>query len=176
MQYENPIIPHADIPQYAKALLQPVETRYKRVLFISWGIAYGVLLIALVCLFVFVRKFQLWWAIGLASLVFALLIAFTIAAIQIGFKNRAWALRDKDIIFKKGWLFQSTHIIPFIKIQHCVVRSGPIERKFGLASVRLMTAASGDIDISIHGLEATTAEQLKEWIMEKIAAHASPGV
>jgi membrane protein YdbS with pleckstrin-like domain len=39
-----------------------------------------------------------------------------------------------------------------------------------------MTAASGDIDISIHGLEATTAEQLKEWIMEKIAAHASPGV
>lgn len=176
MQYENPIIPHADIPQYAKVPLQPVETRYKRVLFISWGIAYGVVLIALVCLFVFVQQFQLWWAIGAAALVFVLLVTLTIAAIHIGFKNRAWALRDKDIIFKKGWLFQSTHIIPFIKIQHCVVRSGPIERKFGLASVRLMTAASGDVDISIHGLQLETAEQLKEWIMEKIAVHASPGV
>lgn len=176
MQYENQVIPKEAIPQYSLAPLSPVEASYKRVQFISWGIGYALLLIALVGAFVFVRKFQLWWAIGSAALVFVLLVTLTIAAIHIGFKNRAWALRDKDIIFKKGWLFQSTHIIPFIKIQHCVVRSGPIERKFGLASIRLMTAASGDIDISIHGLKADTAAQLKEWIMEKIAAHASPGV
>lgn len=176
MQYENQVIPHEAIPQYARASLSPVEHSYKRVQFISWGIGYGILLIALVCVFVFVSQWQYWWAISAAALTFVLLVAATVAAIQIGFKNRAWVLRDKDIIFKKGWLFQSTHIIPFIKIQHCVVRSGPIERKFGLASIRLMTAASGDVDISIHGLKADTAEQLKEWIMEKIATHASPGV
>lgn len=176
MQYENQVIPQDAIPQYAHAPLSPVEASYKSVLFITWGVGYSILLIALVCLFVFVPDFQLWWAIGSAALAFVLLVALTIAAIHIGFKNRAWALRDKDIIFKKGWLFQSTHIIPFIKIQHCEVRSGPIERKFDLASIRLMTAASGDIDISIHGLKADTAAQLKEWIMEKIATHASPGV
>lgn len=164
-------IPHSEIPQYAQASLQPVEHTYKKVLYTNWLIAYTILITVLVSLFIFIKSLQINWLIGLVSIVLLLLISITIAAVEIGFKNRAWALREKDIQFRKGWLFQSIHIIPFNKVQHCEIVSGPIGRKYGLASIRINTAASNNIDISIKGLKQETAEQLKAFIMEKIEAY-----
>jgi hypothetical protein len=172
----NPIISPDELPHYSDVQLQPVEASYKSILFIVWSLTYGCLLVGCIALVYFVDFFQEWQIIlPLFSLV---LMAMTITylSIVIGFKNRSWAVREKDIIYRTGWLFQSTHIIPFVKVQHCIVRTGPIERFYGLASIQLLTAASHVGDISIHGLKKENAEQLKEWIMEKIAAYASPGV
>jgi membrane protein YdbS with pleckstrin-like domain len=176
MTFENPVIPHDDLPQYAQVQLNPVEPAYKTVLYIVWSIAFTLLLSAIVALYLLVDGLKTPWFIVPALGVWSASVALTFAAIGIGFRNKAWALRDKDIVFRKGWLFQSTHIIPFIKIQHCVVRSGPLERRFGLASIWLMTAASTDLDIGIRGLKKETAENLKEWIAEKTAAHARQGI
>lgn len=171
MKYENPVIPYDDMPKYAKVVLEPIEKAYKKVLYINWAIAYAILLLTASLLFIFIKSMQIGWLIAAVALVIIILMAITIASIEIGFKNKAWALREKDIIFKKGWLFQSTHIIPFIKVQHCVMHSGPISRRYGLASIKLMTAASQNIDISINGLKQATAEQLKVFIMEKIEGY-----
>lgn len=171
MKYENPIIPYDDMPQYAKVVLEPVEKAYKKVLYINWAIVYTILILITALLFIFIKKMQINWLMAVVALLIISLITITIAAIEIGFKNKAWALREKDIIFKKGWLFQSTHIVPFIKVQHCVMHSGPISRRYGLASIKLMTAASQNIDISINGLKQETAEQLKVFIMEKIEGY-----
>lgn len=171
MKYENPVIPYDDMPKYAKVVLEPIEKAYKKVLYINWAIAYAILLLTASLLFIFIKSMQIGWLIAAVALVIIILMAITIASIEIGFKNKTWALREKDIIFKKGWLFQSTHIIPFIKVQHCVMHSGPISRRYGLASIKLMTAASQNIDISISGLKQATAEQLKVFIMEKIEGY-----
>lgn len=176
MNYENPIISHADIPQFAEVPLEPIEKEYKKVQFISAAITILIVILVLAILFLLIDELQDGWIIGAAVALLTLFMAFVLTSIQIGFKNKAWAIREKDIIFKKGWIFHTTHIIPFIKVQHCVVRSGPIERKYGLASIRLMTAASHDVDISIHGLKKETAEQLKLWIMEKMESNASEGI
>ena len=176
MRYENPAIPIGDIPRYADIPLLPVEPAYKKVQYISWAIAYSLSLAVIVILYLQVDALHSPLIIGAALLAWLGCLAFTVAAIEIGFRNRAWALREKDIVFRHGWLFRSTHIIPFVKIQHCVVGSGPIERVFGLASIGLMTAASSDIDIRIRGLKQETAGHLKQWIVEKTAAHARPGV
>lgn len=172
----NPVIPPDELPRYSEAPLQPVDSSYKTVLLIEWSISNGISLIGLTILFFLVDDLRIWQVILPVTIVFVTAVALTYASIIIGFKNRLWALRDKDIIYKSGWLFQSTHIIPFVKVQHAIVRSGPIGRRYGLASIQLMTAASHGGDISIKGLKQETADQLKGWIMEKIAAHASPGV
>ena len=172
----NPVISPDELPRYSEAPLQPVESSYKSVLLIEWSIAYTCMLAGIISLILLVDDVQKWQVILPVTIVFVTAVALTYASIIIGFKNRSWALRDKDIIFKTGWLFQSTHIIPFVKVQHAIVRSGPIGRRYGLASIRLMTAASHGGDISIKGLKQETADQLKGWIMEKIATHASPGV
>ena len=171
MKYENSFIPHAEIPQYAKVNLQPIEASYKKVVYINWAIGYFVLFGVLLALFILIKPLQMSWLITRVAIVFLLLISISIASIEIGFTNKAWALREKDIQFKKGWLFQSTHIIPFVKVQHCELVSGPIGRKYGLASIRINTAASNNIDIIINGLKQETAEQLKAFIIEKIEVY-----
>lgn len=171
MKYENRFISKEEIPQYAQVSLQPVEAVYKKVLYINWIIAYTLLLSILIPLFIFIKPLQINWLIAIVALTFILLISITIASVEIGFKNKAWALREKDIQFKKGWLFQTTYIIPFNKVQHCELVSGPIGRKFGLASIRINTASSNNIDISIKGLKQETAEQLKAFIMEKMEGY-----
>lgn len=164
----NQAIPSAQIPKYNEVVLEPVEGNYKKVLYMSWTVFFGVLITVLVPIFIWIDSLRKSWIIFSAIGTMLLGIITLIAFIEIGFKNLAWALREKDIIFKKGWLFQSTHIIPFGKVQHCELVSGPIGRRFGLASIKLNTAASNHLDISIKGLKKETAEQIKAFIMDKI--------
>ena len=162
MEYNNPHIPIAAIPQFQEIPLQRVEPAYKKVLWFNWAIAYLFIIGLTVFIFIVNDNLHKVWIITLAALVLIMSIALIIASIEIGFKNRSWALRDKDIIFKKGWLFQSTHIVPFAKVQHCILKTGPIGRRYNLASLRFMTAASHQRDISINGLSLEDAEKIKE--------------
>lgn len=168
MEYNNPLIPIAAIPQYQEIPLQRIEPDYKKVLWFNWTIAYLFITGLTVLIFITNEKIQTAWIITLAAFVFMSSIALVIASIEIGFKNRSWALRDKDIIFKKGWLFQRTHIVPFAKVQHCILKTGPVGRRYNLASLRFMTAASHQRDISINGLSLEDAEKIKEHARQAI--------
>lgn len=168
MEYNNPHIPIAAIPQYQEIPLQRIEPDYKKVLWFNWTIAYLFITGLTVLIFITNEKIQKAWIITLAVFVFMSSIALVIASIEIGFKNRSWALRDKDIIFKKGWLFQRTHIVPFAKVQHCILKTGPVGRRYNLASLRFMTAASHQRDISINGLSLEDAEKIKEHARQAI--------
>ena len=168
MEYNNQLIPTKDIPQYQDIPLQRVEPAYKKVLWFNWTMAYLFIIALTVLIFIVNDELQKGWIIALAALVLASSIALVIASIEIGFKNRSWALRDKDIIFKKGWLFQSTHIVPFTKVQHCILKTGPVGRRYNLASLRFMTAASHQRDISINGLSLEDAEKIKEHARQAI--------
>jgi membrane protein YdbS with pleckstrin-like domain len=168
MEYNNPLIPIAAIPQYQEIPLQRIEPDYKKVLWFNWTIAYLFITGLTVLIFITNEKIQKAWIITLAVFVFMSSIALVIASIEIGFKNRSWALRDKDIIFKKGWLFQRTHIVPFAKVQHCILKTGPVGRRYNLASLRFMTAASHQRDISINGLSLEVAEKIKEHARQAI--------
>lgn len=170
MKFENPEVPYSAIPQFNSIPLQPVELDYKKVLYINWTIVFSILIVSVTTVFILIKSLQNSWLIILVALLLVAFILIVTASIEVGYKNKAWALREKDIIFKKGWLFQSTYIIPFIKVQHCIVNSGPIGRRYGLASIKLNTASSDNIDISIHGLKQETADQLKAFIMTKIEA------
>lgn len=176
MEYNNPHIPIAAIPQFQEITLQRVEPDYKKVLYFNWSIVFTILVGILVAVFITNKELHVWWPITLAVLAVLLGIAFTVASIEIGFKNKSWAVRDKDILFKNGWLFQSTHIIPFTKMQHCILKTGPISRRYKLASLRFMTAASHERDISINGLSQIDAEKIKGWIMEKNIEHGREAI
>ena len=176
MEYNNPHIPIAAIPQFQEIPLQRVEPDYKKVLYFNWSIVFAIVVGILVAVFILNKELHVWWPITLAVLVVLLGMVLTVASIEIGFKKKSWAVRDKDILFKNGWLFQSTHIIPFTKVQHCILKTGPISRRYKLASLRFMTAASHERDISINGLSQTDAEKIKGWIMEKNIEHGREAI
>lgn len=85
------------------------------------------------------------------------------ALVFVSRRFRAWRYheRDDDLIVSKGVMFRHTSVVPYGRMQYVDVTSGPIERSFGLATVRLHTAAAAT-DARIPGLDAEEAARLRD--------------
>ena len=168
MQFQNLQVNWEELPKASSAELRPIEKVYLKVLYISWSITYAILLAAAITVVLLIDDIdqQIWLPIVISATIFMAMATFIIG---IGaFKRKAYAVREKDILFRTGWIIQKLHIIPFSRVQHCVVQSGPIERKFGLSSLSVYTAAPDGNDIAIRGLKHEDAATLKTYILEQI--------
>ena len=81
-----------------------------------------------------------------------------------------YALRERDIVYKSGWLWKQMTTAPFNRVQHVSIDQGPIERQFNLSKLKIFTAGGGASDLTIPGLDPTTANDLKEFIVKKTLA------
>lgn len=82
-------------------------------------------------------------------------------------KVKAYALRDHDIAYRSGLFWRKTTLLLFSRVQHVEVTSGPLQRKFGLASLKFFTAGGSSVDLKIEGLLRDDAENLKEFILRR---------
>ena len=82
--------------------------------------------------------------------------------------RRGYAVRDKDILYKKGLLWRSTTAVPYNRVQHAITDSAPLDRQFGLARLTVFTAGGGGGDLRIPGLGAAAAERLRVFIVGKL--------
>ena len=76
-----------------------------------------------------------------------------------------YAIREKDITYKSGWLWKSMVTVPFNRVQHCDLRQGILDRRFGLSKLTIYTAGGQSTDLMIPGLLPDTAEKLKTFIL-----------
>jgi uncharacterized protein len=76
---------------------------------------------------------------------------------------RTWGYceRDDDLLVKRGVLFSRLSVVPYGRMQFIDVSAGPIERSFGLATVRMHTAAAAT-DARIPGLSRVDAAELRD--------------
>jgi uncharacterized protein len=164
----QPVLPES-LPRAETIGLIPLSPDYRKVLRLEWLIVVLILLLAIVVLFVLIKPLQqpLWMAVAGGG--WLLLAACWYTLMDRSLVNKAYAIRDKDVIYRSGWIVRVTHTCPFNRIQHSTVTMGPLERKFGLARLVLYTAGSNDADMSIPGLTEAAAQSLKEWITKKIA-------
>lgn len=168
MKLVHPQVTWEEIPQHKDVVLQPVEKNYKKVLLIEWGILWLFVYAVVVTLILSIDSLQSTFVIGLSIAGVLLLSGFHLFAITKAFPQMAYAMREYDVLFRKGWLFQQLHIVPISKIQHCVIKKGPLERRYQLASLQLFTATNASFaDIKIGGLTDIQAERLKEWVLSK---------
>ena len=93
-----------------------------------------------------------------------------IARILITFPYKGYAIRQRDIIYKKGWLWKSVTTVPFNRVQHCDIKQGLIERQFNLSSLNVYTAGGQNSDLTIPGLEFEMAEKYKAFILKTISS------
>ena len=108
-------------------------------------------------------------AVGLGFLV--LLVS---AWIAIGRNQRSWgyAERTDDLLVTHGALLRKLTVVPYGRMQLVDVEAGPIERLFGLVSVKLHTAAA-TTDAKVCGLLPDIAGRLRDRLTELGEAHAS---
>ena len=73
---------------------------------------------------------------------------------------------------RRGVMFSRLSVIPYGRMQFIDVTAGPLERSFGLATVRLHTAAAAT-DARIPGLESEEAARLRDSLAELGEAQAA---
>jgi membrane protein YdbS with pleckstrin-like domain len=102
------------------------------------------------------------------------LAAGVLAEIFVRRRVRAWAYaeRDDDLLVRRGVLFSRLSVVPYGRMQFIDVTAGPIERSFGLATVRLHTAAAAS-DARIPGLSREEAGRLRDRLAELGEAQAA---
>jgi membrane protein YdbS with pleckstrin-like domain len=75
----------------------------------------------------------------------------------------AWRYQERheDLVVARGVMVRRLSVVPYGRMQFVDVTAGPIERVFGLATVKLHTAAAAS-DARIPGLEAAEAARLRD--------------
>jgi membrane protein YdbS with pleckstrin-like domain len=172
--FENPEITADELPQADSVDWQGMDIKFLRRLLAQAAIA-----------FVFI-------VIGISSLQAIFNVAFAEEGIDMSFgwmwlliplvaipvliwptisvPRMAYAIRDRDILYKSGVFWQTVTAVPFNRIQHVEKSSTPLDRRFGIATLQLFTAGGSGGDLKIHGLSAQNAENLRVFIIEKVGS------
>lgn len=99
--------------------------------------------------------------IWIASGVLATLLLWQVWLVGRQVSAITYAELPEEIVIRRGRIFRRLVSIPYGRLQYADMGSGPLERRFGLASVTIHTAspASGG---TVPGLELPAAEALRE--------------
>jgi membrane protein YdbS with pleckstrin-like domain len=108
-------------------------------------------------------------ALSAGSPVAALASVLTLAVLGAGAswfvrnRFRAWGYleRDEDLEVRRGVMVQRLSVVPYGRMQFVEITTGPVERLFGLATVKLHTAAAAS-DARIPGLHPDEAARLRD--------------
>jgi len=79
----------------------------------------------------------------------------------------AWGYRIDDRVLetRSGIIFHQTRLLPLSRVQHVDLERGPIERRFGLASLVLYTAGTHAAKTIVPGLDADQAVALRDHLV-----------
>ncbi|WP_129791284.1 PH domain-containing protein [Sphingosinicella sp. CPCC 101087] len=106
---------------------------------------------------------------GLTTAV-VLAAALILLAILPPRRYRAWGYREEEdeLHIGSGLLIRVRTVVPFGRVQHIDVAQGPIERRYGLATLILHTAGTRGAAVPLPGLPHEQAERMRDRIRAKI--------
>ncbi len=105
---------------------------------------------------------SLLWAIP-ASL--AVIFIITLALTPRRVRSIGYQLRDDDLLFRRGLMFQRFVAVPYGRMQLVDINRGPLDRAVGLSELKFVTAAAST-GVVIPGLVAADAEELRDRLVQ----------
>jgi uncharacterized protein len=102
-----------------------------------------------------------WWAAVVAVVLGAVAVVWGLWLIDRNWRAWGYAEREDDLLVTRGVLFRELTVVPYGRMQFVDVKSGPLERRFGLATVQLHTASPAT-DARIPGLPPDEAARLRD--------------
>lgn len=99
-----------------------------------------------------------WWALP-ASLAIIFIIALALTPRRV--RAMGYQLRDDDLVFRKGLMFQRFVAVPYGRMQLVDINRGPLDRAVGLSELKFVTAAASS-GVTIPGLPEADAEELRD--------------
>ena len=164
----NPEVPVDALPQADAVEWQPLHPRYAREQQIVRGLA--IVLIALGFSGIAMFRGPTFFPFAPIAIVGVLAAAALITWPAIALPRCGYALRERDMVYRHGVIFRKVTTVPFNRIQHVEVSHGPIDRRFGIGTLKLYTAGGSGGDLSVGGLPTETAERLRDFILSRAGA------
>ncbi len=103
--------------------------------------------------------------LGVLPSLAALVLFVVLAGVIPDLRWRRWRyeIRDEEVDLQRGIFWVSRTLVPLARIQHVDTQSGPLQRRFGLATVVFYTAAGAN---QIPELSAPVAAEVRDRISE----------
>jgi uncharacterized protein len=103
--------------------------------------------------------------LGVVPFLAALGLVVVLASVVPDLRWRRWRyeIREDEVDLQRGIVWLSRTLVPLARIQHVDTQSGPLQRRFGLATVVFYTAAGPN---QIPELSAPVAAQVRDRIAE----------
>jgi uncharacterized protein len=101
-----------------------------------------------------------WIPLGAAVLVLAWMLVITPRQVRaFGYR-----LRENDLLMRRGILWQRMVAVPYGRMQLVDITHGPLDRGFGIAQLKLVTAAATSA-VVLPGLTQAGAEELRDTLV-----------
>jgi hypothetical protein len=134
---------------------------YVWVQLITTGFFFMLVLVGvLVATFVFDLRWTLIPAVIVLVILALVLIVTPRQARSVGYQ-----LRRDDLVFRRGILWQRMVAVPYGRMQLVDITHGPLDRGFGIAQLKVVTAAAAT-GVVLPGLRQEAAEQLRDTLIE----------
>lgn len=85
---------------------------------------------------------------------------------QLVWSNWSYELGDDALELAHGVLFREHSVVPWSRVQHVDVSHGPLDRRYGLAQLKIHTA-SAKTDAKLPGIASAEAEELRLEILQR---------
>ncbi len=121
-------------------------------------------LIALAATLLLTLLWGQWWAWIPGGIILAM-ITWTMVITPRQARAYGYQLRRDDLVFRKGILWQRVVAVPYGRMQLIDITHGPLDRGFGIAQLKLVTAAAST-GVVIPGLRQEAAERLRDTLVD----------
>lgn len=126
---------------------------------INWTLFFVVLGVPL---FLFAPRWTLWILLGVA----VVWIAWRMLRAPRVFRRWGYAERDEDVYVTSGLFSRSLQCVPYGRMQLVEVQSGPLEQRFGISSVQMITSSTAGT-VNIPGLASADAAALRDRLIAR---------
>lgn len=79
-------------------------------------------------------------------------------------RSIGYQLREDDLVFRRGILFQRFVAVPYGRMQLVDINRGPLSRILGLSELKFVTAAAST-GVTIPGIPSAEADELRDRIV-----------
>jgi membrane protein YdbS with pleckstrin-like domain len=164
--FTNLNVPLESLPAFADAEYHPMDPRYPRLVLGTTVVVELAIFAALaIFLLVFVDAPDGLRPVALGG---ALLVLTWIGWFSYKFARvLRFAVREHDVIVRSGIFFRKETVQPISRVQHVERVQGPLDKRYGLAKLKLFSAGTGGVSFAIPGLAEETALRLQSFILAR---------
>ena len=165
-------------PSIADGTLRPLDPRYVNLQQqIGWITAAVLAVIAVpISIMLAIAIATTFWAVSMiVASVFGFLIFLTwwlVAWPPVSYRYVSYRVDADGLEIRSGVYFRSVTTVPKSRVQHTDVSQGPLQRKYGLATLTAHTAGTEHAEVQLPGLPHDVALRIRDHLLPGNTADA----